>query len=188
MTDWDEQVRRVKFRMRETVDVGTTPDFSDPAVPDLKPVDPAIVHRIEEVRNSATTASDPSATTETEDQNTSNAGSADTSTPSQNDDSSAVTQEPETHRSTRSRTNPATVQRETLLLEIGDMMVYLFQAIRIRSARLMRFLGRSVRSGANRVEEQVEAAMSPGRDSSTWLVYLLVVVFGLGLLLILLGT
>ncbi|WP_232687100.1 ATP-binding protein [Halobacterium zhouii] len=38
VTDWDESIRRVKFRKKNTFDAGATPGFGETRDPDLKPV------------------------------------------------------------------------------------------------------------------------------------------------------
>jgi hypothetical protein len=50
MTDWDDQLRRVQFRMKRTFDAGATPGFEDFEPPPLVPVDPAILNRFDERR------------------------------------------------------------------------------------------------------------------------------------------
>jgi hypothetical protein len=50
MTDWDDQLRRVQFRMKRTFDAGATPGFDDFEPPPLVPVDPAILNRFDERR------------------------------------------------------------------------------------------------------------------------------------------
>ncbi len=50
MTDWDDQLRRVQFRMKRTFDAGATPGFDDFEPPPLVPVDPAVLNRFDERR------------------------------------------------------------------------------------------------------------------------------------------
>ncbi len=195
MTDWDEQVQRVTFRMRETADVGTTPDFSAPTVPDLKPVDPAIVRRLEAVGT-------PDATgTETEADSANGTASTTTSEPSgepesadaQDGDGVPPTEGQSTRPSARSRTSPTPAQRETLLLEVGDMMVYLFHALRTRSGEVARYLVQHVHDGVRGVRAATSEQANPApaatanRRSLIRLASLLAVVFGLGLLVVLFG-
>ncbi|MFD1589449.1 ATP-binding protein [Halorientalis brevis] len=194
MTDWDERVQRVTFRMRETVDVGTTPDFSAPTVPDLKPVDPALVRRLEAVgaASASNTEAAGDAATETAESNASEASGESGSAPDQDSATDSALSERDSRHAARSRASPTPAQRESLLLEVGDMMVFLFRAVRTRSVRAFRYLAQQVRSGVLGLRAVAATAAESGgtqtpsnRQSKIRLVALLAVVLGLGLLLVL---
>ncbi|AQL44858.1 hypothetical protein BV210_19020 (plasmid) [Halorientalis sp. IM1011] len=170
MTDWDERVRRVQFRMRETVDVGQTPDFSEASVPDLKPIDSSIVDRIEAV-SPWDTAGEPDtgepansddgsdssdehddAGTETETQTESD-GSTGTADDSRTSTRSAT----DSNHGTAAGSNHGT--RDHLLLELGDMMVYLFGVLHSKGVRVTDSVRHRIRSTAG--------PESSGRTAST---------------------
>ncbi|WP_136718496.1 ATP-binding protein [Halorientalis salina] len=183
MTDWDERVRRVKFRMRETVDVGTTPDFSNPTEPDLRPVDPSIVQRLNDVGTH--TSADTVAREERTDEAataTQNGESEPTTTSSvAADDESSTERNPP--YSSRSGSGAATVQRDNLLLELGDMMVYLFGLIRTRSIHLCTYCWREFRLAFAFAGEILTNSIGVFADrDDTWLSYLVGLLFLLAVL------
>jgi len=199
MTDWDEQTRRVKFRMRETVDVGQTPDFSDPEVPSLRAIDPSIVDRVEE--QSATLPTDEDAAVDSDQDSDPETESTaeterkddadDVASTATDDESDARPDTVERHASPRSSGASVgpTTQRDSLLLEVGDLMVYLFRVLRIQSGRA----SRAVRDGVSSATQTAAEAAGDGtpRQSSTprmnWLVVALAVLVGLGVLFVLVG-
>ncbi|WP_336003392.1 ATP-binding protein [Halorientalis halophila] len=230
MTDWDEQVRRVKFRMRETVDVGQTPDFSDAAVPDLRPVDSALVERLnaagtlnadpDEAAAEAESETDEKPESEPEPEPASDAdaeadaesestepdeadsdGDADAAEDSSNDAGSAGTEssgsqasassadDTRSNGTSRSRAQSDVAERDNLLLELGDMMVYLFGVLHSRGARATHSLRHRLadvtgsQSGSGTRDPLGEA--EPERESNR-LLYAALVLLGLAVVALLL--
>lgn len=63
MTDWDEQVRRVKFRRKRTFDAGSTPGLEDYDPPDMRSVKSGFIEELQAV-GSGTTAIEPDTITD----------------------------------------------------------------------------------------------------------------------------
>ncbi|MFB6179903.1 MAG: ATP-binding protein [Halorientalis sp.] len=183
-TDWDEQIRRVRFRMRETVDVGTTPDFSDPVDPDLKPVDPAIIHRLEAVTSGAVETDSAPAQSE----QTALSPEEDPSTTGEQSSQTGSAASGQQHA--RSEPGTGSAPREPLLLEVGELMVYLFHLVSHILGRLTGWLRRrATRDTTNlRARLRVRGPKHGNRSIRDRRVYLLVIVLGVcGLLLWLLS-
>lgn len=168
MSDWDEEVRRVKFRMRETVDVGQTPDFSDPEIPELRSVDATYIERLESVsgwrsdgtsKNEPTTTETSSAATSspaedenTEDENTEdeNAGEEETDTDNEQTAQSASENAVSSGRGSRSSPPGASAQqRDHILVELGDLSVYIFYLLRVKLRGLFQVLRITSRSATD---------------------------------------
>jgi hypothetical protein len=218
MTDWDEQVQRVQFKMRETVDVGQTPDFSAQEVPDLKPVDAAIIDVLDAVRGTETdpadidhppfeelgsgdrvaaavdgdadasggeaTATEPvtADAAETDDSASTDDGDAAETDAAETDgggtDPSVATGSTGgTTHGTRSRRRQ-TPRSESLLLEVGDMMVYLFVVLARRLDRVTTALAAWLTRSGRRLVDGTwgRTAGGPDDSASDWQVYLLLAV------------
>ena len=196
VTDWDETVRRVQFRRKETFDAGATPSLEGVSRPDLQspPVDVAAEFQAggdppepptdetpdaddaDETASSASTASTADATddgsgtasgTTTTDDAT---GTASGTTATATDDRTRAdtAQSTSSSKTTRRRPRrPRTASDEPLVLEAANLLAFVVGRAAALVVRTVRRGGRGLRRTVARGRRRVVALLRRGRRSLT---------------------
>ncbi|MFW6435486.1 MAG: helicase HerA domain-containing protein [Halovenus sp.] len=159
MTDWEEEVRKIKFRRKKTFDAGATPGLEEFDPPDMRSVSTDLIENLEAIGTSDEPAGqdeEPSDDAEAETADSSETESSDRGTTEESDTGDATDSEDEsaddlvtvTPREPRSRENadgPALADQSpvtAVALEFAYLVAYAFDSLLAAVGGFGRHVGR----------------------------------------------